>query len=60
MENLNAMIQFEKLTKKRNSSFHFRYEASLNQWEVLNETGILFIGTKENCQRYVQLSSLGE
>ncbi len=36
------------------NSFHLRYDTTLDQWEVLNNSGILYMGTKENCERLIR------
>lgn len=45
---------FKKLLSLKEQPFVLKYDKSLNQWEVINETGIIYMGSKENCQTYLR------
>ncbi len=31
-----------------------RFSKSLDQWEVIKDARIMYLGTKENCQRFIE------
>jgi len=43
-----------RLFGKRSKLFALRHDEVLNQWEVLTEAGIQYIGTKADCRRYLE------
>ena len=48
---------FNRLLGIKPPPFVLKYDKALNQWEVINETGIIYMGSKENCQTYLRYSS---
>jgi len=47
------MKTLKKLFGIKKESFELRFSKSLDQWEVIKDTKILYIGTKEGCQLYI-------
>lgn len=44
----------KKLFGFKKQEFVMRFSKSLNQWEVVKDTRIVYMGSKEGCELYVQ------
>ena len=55
-KNHQPMKLFNKIftSNSTTTSFYLRYDTTLDHWEVINNSGILYIGTKENCERLIR------
>lgn len=47
----------KRVLRLKEQAFVLKYEKSLDQWEVITDMGIIYMGSKENCQRYVKHAS---
>lgn len=43
-----------KLPARRNTSFELRYNAAQNQWNVIHISGVLYTGSKRNCEMLIK------
>lgn len=48
------MKKIKELFGIKSNEFELRFSKSLDQWEVIKDARILYMGTKENCQRFMQ------
>lgn len=48
------MSIMNKLFKNENQPFQLRYISVMDEWEVLDSTGVVYMGTKENCNLFIQ------
>lgn len=37
--------------------FQMRYVSVVDEWEVLDSNGVVYVGTKENCRLFIQTCS---
>ena len=48
-------MRFTKnLIQIRSRKYSFRYDQSLDQWEILDSNGIVYMGSKKSCQTYLK------
>ena len=48
------MGTLKRLLGIKKKPFELRFSKSLKQWEVIKDARIVYIGTKEGCQLYIQ------
>ena len=48
---------FKRIFRLKKQPFVLKYDQSLNQWEIINETGIIYMGSRKNCETYLKYSS---
>ena len=44
----------KKLFGGKAKSLQWRYVKTMDEWEVTNERGIIYMGSKEDCQQFIQ------
>lgn len=49
-----TMKKIKSILGIRKEAFELRFSKSLDQWEVIKDTRILYMGTKEGCQSYIK------
>ena len=47
----------KNLFKNSEDPFLIRYVKVVDEWEVLDNSGVVYMGTKENCQLFIQTCS---
>ncbi len=47
----------KNLPKNTENPFLIRYVKVVDEWEVLDNSGVVYMGTKANCQRFIQTCS---
>ncbi|MEO1254939.1 MAG: hypothetical protein AAFY41_08645 [Bacteroidota bacterium] len=40
--------------KNQENPFHIRYVKVVDEWEVLDKSGVVYMGTRENCQSFIK------
>ena len=43
----------KKLFAGKGKALQLRYVKSMDEWEVTNERGIIYVGSKEDCQQFI-------
>ncbi|MEO9483587.1 MAG: hypothetical protein ABJG47_09090 [Ekhidna sp.] len=44
----------KKLFWSDDQSFEIRYVESAGEWEVLDNSGVVYMGTKQNCRTFIE------